>query len=71
MTDWVSQDVICPYYKTSSGSRIVCEAFIKGADKCTSDFPNRVERANHMETYCNTYDYSKCPVAALCEKKYR
>lgn len=55
---------ICPFFVKESELSVTCEGVIPGV-ACTQRFAASKQRAEHQRRYCNSYDYSDCPWAAM------
>ena len=65
---WKAVDVICPYFKRFKGNAIECESLVKGFDAI-----KKMQKPEYIQKYackyCNTFEYYKCPHAALMERE--
>ena len=55
---------MCPFYQRSKGDYICCECVIGGA-RLLHMFASRAEALGHMQEYCNTFGYVRCPYAMM------
>lgn len=61
-------EAICPYFVRSDKRKIVCEGMKDYS--LGLEFDRARERDIYREKYCNTYDYTKCDICVLLNKKY-
>lgn len=61
-------EMMCPFYESQTGSYITCEGVI-GINQKTK-FPSAFKKMKHMEWFCKTWDYKKCPQYRAVIKKY-
>lgn len=56
--------VICPYYKHHTGQKraIVCEGLSSGMQTAML-FNARADMEKYSSRYCETFSYSRCPLA--------
>ena len=67
---WVDKFVKCPFYRTSSPGRIVCEGVDKG-NNINLTFEDRADKVKYMKEVC--YDLlgcRDCPIYIMLEQKY-
>ena len=63
--------VICPYYErhTSQKRAIVCEGLVQGMETAML-FDCRADMEKYSQKYCETFRYSRCPLARGLALKY-
>lgn len=61
-------EAICPYFLRSGAKKVVCEGMHDYS--IGLEFDHKEERNKHRETYCNTYEYGRCQVCQIIERKY-
>jgi hypothetical protein len=64
---------ICPYFETEDQTAIKCEGIVQLNQVDTVyqlRFPNKTRKKDHLQMYCETYQYGKCPYAAVLNKSY-
>lgn len=70
MQNYVSKEVVCPFYKQEEATKIRCEGFCKTCSIQIS-FGRRDELINHKERHCNSFKgYPKCPMYPVIAKQY-
>lgn len=63
--------VVCPFYKSESGSKILCEGFSNHNSLQTS-FETKEMLLAHKRRFCRRIKgYYECPLYPLIEKKYK
>jgi hypothetical protein len=64
---------ICPYFETEDPLHIKCEGIVK-LNKVNTEFvmrfPSKDKKKDWLKEYCETYQYGKCPYAAIIENAY-
>ena len=62
MQNYVSKEVVCPFYKQEDATKIRCEGFSKCCSIQTS-FSCRERLILHKGRYCNSMEgYPECPL---------
>lgn len=63
---WNEKSIKCPFYKSmdKKQQRISCEGAIKGTRSDTY-FKTRLGYEKHLDRYCGTFEYEKCPVFGM------
>ena len=70
MQNYVSKEVVCPFYKQEEAMKIRCEGYCKACSLQTS-FTSRVLLQIHKERHCNSISgYSKCPLYSVINRQY-
>ena len=70
MQNYISKEVVCPFYKQEEALKIKCEGFCKSCSIQTS-FTKRELLQMHKETYCNKIKgYQRCPLYPVIVKQY-
>lgn len=70
MQNYVSKEVVCPFYKQEEATKIRCEGFCKITSLQTS-FIRREQLIAHKESYCNKMKgYPLCPLYSIINKQY-
>lgn len=64
-----AKDVICPFYSDDTRNSIKCEGLFSTSS--TQNFKTSAERNRHIQRYCNTFNYKKCPYAEAMLLKYK
>lgn len=60
---------MCPFYTRSKADYISCECAIGGA-RLLHVFGSVKEAKDHLEEYCNTFGYLRCPYAMMLIRGY-
>lgn len=70
--DYGAQDVVCPYFADKEEARrIVCEGPVRGSRTIIS-FKRGEYKSRHRKFFCTSIEhYRMCPVARMCEAKYK
>ncbi len=55
--------VRCPYYKSHTRTSLICEWI--GGSLLTQHFPSSQRRIRYIRKYCSTWDFGRCPFAAV------
>lgn len=53
---------ICPFYRISRSDYISCECVI-GDTRLMHVFRSRANAMEHLQRFCNTFEYTDCPYA--------
>jgi len=63
--------VICPFYKglARDGRTLRCEGAVKSSTM-SHKFITAEKREGHMEKYCKSFSYEKCPISRMLDQKY-
>ena len=70
MQNYVSKEVVCPFYKQEEATKIRCEGYCKTTSLQTS-FAKKELLALHKERHCNSFKgYPKCPLYEVICKQY-
>jgi hypothetical protein len=70
MQNYVSKEVVCPFYKQEQATKLKCEGFSKSCSLQTS-FCNRARLLIHKECYCNNIKgYTRCPLYPAIYRQY-
>lgn len=76
MQNYVSKEVMCPFYKQEElgkgqkPTKIRCEGFCKTCSLQIS-FGRREQLIMHKERYCNSIEgYTECPLFSVINKQY-
>lgn len=70
MQNYVSKEVVCPFYKQEETTKIRCEGYCKACSLQTS-FTSRVLLQIHKERHCNSIEgYRKCPLYSVINRQY-
>lgn len=68
-TSWNSADVMCPFYKSDDGVRIVCENLLQKSKNVTHRFESSSEKQRHMKRCCCGH-YKRCLYYRVLLEKY-
>ena len=70
MQGYVAKEVVCPFYKQETPTKIRCEGYCKTTSLQTS-FEHRAHLVAHKQRHCNSFvGFPKCPLYALIMKQY-
>lgn len=71
MSYYGEQDIICPYYVNQNKYALICEGILEETYSFGMNRFNTVtKKKNHVDKYCCSYDFKKCPYAAIMENIY-
>lgn len=70
MQNYVSKEVVCPFYKQEEATKLRCEGFCKTTSLQTS-FECRAQLIAHKDRHCNSFKgYPKCPLYSVIMRQY-
>jgi len=61
--------VVCPFYLREAPKSVACEGLSDGTVTLTR-FTSREAKERYKLRYCDTFTYSRCPLAAALAAKY-
>ena len=71
MQGYVAKEVVCPFYKQETPTKIRCEGFSKACSLQTS-FSCNEKLVMHKARYCNSIrDYHRCPLYPVIYGQYK
>lgn len=68
MPIWRQRCQICPFFVRESELTITCEGMAVGAE-CVQRFSAADGKRAHQTRYCESFQFKKCPWAAMLEKE--
>ncbi len=62
--------IICPFFVRERDKKIACESVVPG---CTMllEFCAVEEKKAYRKRYCQSFSYTKCPIAQMLESSYK
>ena len=64
-----SVEAVCPFYKGHQQQVIYCEGPVDGSAMHLA-FAIPAKQEKHRVRYCEKFDYEKCPLAGMLNRKY-
>lgn len=70
MQNYMSKEVVCPFYKQEEATKLKCEGYCKTTSLQTS-FQRREQLITHKERHCNSFKgYPLCPLYSIINRQY-
>ena len=69
MRNYVSKEVVCPFYRQEKGLQLHCEGFDPSCSLQVT-FAHRNGMVSHKRRHCNTFDYPDCPIYPAINAQY-
>ena len=69
MRNYVSKEVVCPFYRQEKGLQLHCEGFDPSCSLQVT-FAHRGGMVSHKRRHCNTFDYPDCPIYPAINAQY-
>lgn len=70
MQNYVSKEIVCPFYKQEEGLKLRCEGFSKYCSLQIS-FVSRQDLKDHENTFCKSIrKYPECPIYPVVYHQY-
>ena len=64
---------ICPYFQSEDAIHIKCDGIVqthKASTEFVMRFSSKEQKKDWQRIYCETYEYLKCPYAAMIDKQW-